>query len=75
MALTRDCILISCDGSHIYAMGAVQEAAELVAKRSCGEGWLLQPKIADMPEMEYRCSFLLPSAICRRPPSYQLYNL
>ena len=36
-------------------MGAVQEAAELVASRSCGEGWLLQPKIADMPEMEYRC--------------------
>lgn len=33
----------------------LQEAAELVASRSCGEGWLLQPKIADMPEMEYRC--------------------
>ena len=40
-------------------MGAAQEAAELVASRSCGEGWLLQPKIADMPEMEYRCAMLL----------------
>ena len=36
--------------------GRMQEAAELVASRSCGEGWLLQPKISDMPEMEYRCS-------------------
>ena len=37
-------------------IACVQEAAELVASRSCGEGWLLQPKISDMPEMEYRCS-------------------
>ncbi|CAK0779312.1 hypothetical protein CVIRNUC_004740 [Coccomyxa viridis] len=36
----------------------LKEAAELVASRSCGEGWLLQPKISDMPEMEYRVYLL-----------------
>lgn len=44
--------------------GAAQEAAELIASRSCGEGWLLQPKVADMPEMEYRCTMLLSPSTC-----------
>ncbi|EIE23347.1 hypothetical protein COCSUDRAFT_41613 [Coccomyxa subellipsoidea C-169] len=30
------------------------EAAQLVSSRSCGEGWLLQPHIVDMPDLEYR---------------------
>lgn len=33
------------------------EAAELVSSRSCGEGWLLQPHIVDMPDLEYRYVF------------------
>ena len=45
------CRLTQC----LIATLNVQEAAELIASRSCGEGWLVQPKIADMPEMEYRC--------------------
>ena len=32
----------------------LRAAAELVAGRSCTEGWLLQPKITDMPDLEYR---------------------
>lgn len=30
------------------------EAAQLLTSRGCGEGWLLQPHIIDMPDMEYR---------------------
>ncbi|KAK9813200.1 hypothetical protein WJX72_010477 [[Myrmecia] bisecta] len=30
------------------------EAAELMGREGCGEGWLLQPKIADMGDLEYR---------------------
>ena len=32
----------------------LRAAAELVTGKSCGEGWLLQPKISDMPDLEYR---------------------
>ncbi|EIE23594.1 hypothetical protein COCSUDRAFT_63121 [Coccomyxa subellipsoidea C-169] len=32
----------------------LKKAAQLMASRSCGEGWLLQPKIMDMPDLEYR---------------------
>lgn len=32
----------------------LREAALLMALKSCGEGWLLQPKIMDMPNLEYR---------------------
>jgi len=30
------------------------EAAQLLSSRGCGEGWLLQPHINDMPDLEYR---------------------
>lgn len=30
------------------------EAAQLLSSRSCGGGWLLQPHINDMPDLEYR---------------------
>jgi hypothetical protein len=33
----------------------LRAAAELAAASECGEGWLLQPKIVDMPDLEYRC--------------------
>jgi hypothetical protein len=32
----------------------LKEAAELLTSRGCGEGWLLQPHIIDMPDLEYR---------------------
>ena len=32
----------------------LRKAAEAVAKESCGESWLLQPKIHDMELLEYR---------------------
>ncbi|BDA47174.1 hypothetical protein COCOBI_10-0190 [Coccomyxa sp. Obi] len=34
------------------------EAAQLLSSRGCGEGWLLQPHIIDMPDMEYRVYLL-----------------
>jgi hypothetical protein len=33
----------------------LREAAEAVLKESCGEGFLLQPKIEDFDKLEYRC--------------------
>lgn len=30
------------------------KAAQLLTSKGCGEGWLLQPHIVDMPDMEYR---------------------
>lgn len=32
----------------------LRRAAEVLAKESCGEPWLLQPKIRDMESLEYR---------------------
>lgn len=32
----------------------LREAALLMLRQGCGEGWLLQPKIVDMPDLEYR---------------------
>lgn len=37
----------------------LRKAAQLMTSRSCGEGWLLQPKIMDMPDLEYRSAALL----------------
>lgn len=34
--------------------GYLRKAAEVLAKESCGEPWLLQPKIRDMESLEYR---------------------
>ena len=33
----------------------LRNAALQMLKQGCGEGWLLQPKILDMPDLEYRC--------------------
>lgn len=33
----------------------LHKAAEFVAQKSCGEKWMLQPKISKMPQLEYRC--------------------
>lgn len=33
----------------------LRAAAETLARESCGESWLLQPKILDMDSLEYRC--------------------
>lgn len=38
----------------------LQDAAEFLARSSCGEGFLLQPKIIEMPRSEYRLPALLP---------------
>ena len=32
----------------------LRDAALQMLKQGCGEGWLLQPKILDMPDLEYR---------------------
>lgn len=32
----------------------LRKAAETMARESCGESWLLQPKILDMERLEYR---------------------
>lgn len=32
----------------------LRKAAETLARESCGEPWLLQPKIEDMETLEYR---------------------
>ena len=32
----------------------LRAAARVVARESCGEPWLLQPKIQDMDRLEYR---------------------
>lgn len=36
----------------------LRDAALQMLKQGCGEGWLLQPKILDMPDLEYRCESL-----------------
>ncbi|CAL8461766.1 g1297 [Coccomyxa elongata] len=38
--------------------GYLRKAAEVLAKESCGEPWLLQPKIRDMESLEYRVYLL-----------------
>ena len=43
------------DAKAVVMPPYLQKAAEAVAKRSCGEDWMLQPKIKDMPLLEYRC--------------------
>ncbi|BDA41509.1 hypothetical protein COCOBI_02-2900 [Coccomyxa sp. Obi] len=50
--------------THALVLGAVstpgylRKAAEVLAKESCGEPWLLQPKIRDMESLEYRVYLL-----------------
>ena len=36
----------------------LEVAADRVLKESCGEGWLMQPRIADMTRLEYRVYML-----------------
>ncbi|CAL8472050.1 g11592 [Coccomyxa elongata] len=45
----------------------LREAAQLMALKSCGEGWLLQPKIMDMPNLEYRV-YLIGGAAAKGTP-------
>ena len=44
------------DATLVRKRPYLQEAAETVATKSCGEGWMLQPKIQHMPKLEYRCA-------------------
>jgi hypothetical protein len=39
----------------------LRRAAEVLVRESCGEDWLLQPKILDMDSLEYRCMGFLQS--------------
>jgi hypothetical protein len=44
----------AADGGLIVTDPYLLEIAERLVYRGCGEGWLLQPEIIDMPELEYR---------------------
>jgi len=49
-------------GNPLHDAQQLLAAAERMLRESCGEDWLLQPFIPDMPSNEYRCSALqLPS--------------
>ena len=39
---------------NVSTVPFLREAALQMLKQGCGEGWLLQPKILDMPDLEYR---------------------
>ena len=39
---------------NISTIPYLRQAASQMMQQSCGEGWLLQPKIMDMPDLEYR---------------------
>ena len=39
---------------NVSTVPYLREAALQMLKQGCGEGWLLQPKILDMPDLEYR---------------------
>ncbi|KAK9814732.1 hypothetical protein WJX72_010670 [[Myrmecia] bisecta] len=41
-------------GSNVARPMYLMDAARFIARESCGEGWLLQPKIAGMESLEYR---------------------
>ncbi len=52
----------SSKGNHKADLAAVLhdateliQAAERMIRESCGEAWLLQPYIVDLPQGEYRC--------------------
>ena len=42
---------------NVSTVPYLKEAALQMLKQGCGEGWLLQPKILDMPDLEYRWNF------------------
>ena len=44
--------------------------ADRILKESCGEGWLLQPRIADMTRLEYRVYLLNGAQAVRLPLPY-----
>lgn len=39
---------------NISTIPYLRQTASQMLQQSCGEGWLLQPKIMDMPDLEYR---------------------
>jgi hypothetical protein len=53
----------------------LRAAAEVLARESCGEPWLLQPKVEDLELLEYRCGSnigLLESPMRGRPQAVKL---
>ena len=42
------------DSGNLSTVSYLKSAALQMLKQGCGEGWLLQPKILDMPDLEYR---------------------
>ena len=39
---------------NVSTVPFLRDAALQMLKQGCGEGWLLQPKVSDMPDLEYR---------------------
>ena len=42
------------DSGNVSTKPFLRKAAMQMLKQGCGEGWLLQPKVLDMPDLEYR---------------------
>ncbi|KAK9909018.1 hypothetical protein WJX75_006097 [Coccomyxa subellipsoidea] len=51
----------------------LRRAAEVLAKESCGEPWLLQPKIRDMESLEYRVYLLRGAKSSGQPNDTAVY--